>query len=414
MIKFYCAFCKKKIGVPDSYIGKQVQCPKCRLATVVPPVSASAPPDSPPPPPEEITADPFPSVYKKDPVSLAESVSPDDPVSLQSPAEQRPASDEKTDRAPAKARWFKSVEMGRSFGKDLLGLMSPIKTSSDIFTFSILLFLYSLTYVDQLIMLPCCVWFFARILLRGFIFTYLFNVLLETANGINHLPEFELPEDYWEMVRPYLQVIVSGLYTFLPFLVCLSLAITVMGFSFIDELIAADSFSNDPNIVQNEDFFDSFPNFDNQDIAPREPNTVIVEDFEEFYSDAYGEDEPPAQGAILLWVAIALFLVGLFFWPMIILNIVLGDTFIVNPVLIIMNIIRTFKAYFVCCLTMLAAAGLTYLSTFFITLEDLMLNFSIYMLLAAIGSVIGGLCVQIFTMRALGLLYRYHEEKLDW
>ncbi|MBN1766444.1 MAG: hypothetical protein JW860_14400 [Sedimentisphaerales bacterium] len=36
MIKFRCHNCNKKLGVQEDFIGRQVWCPKCTVATTVP------------------------------------------------------------------------------------------------------------------------------------------------------------------------------------------------------------------------------------------------------------------------------------------------------------------------------------------------------------------------------------------
>ena len=417
MIKFYCAFCKKKIGVPDSFAGKQVKCPKCHLAARVPPVSTPAPP-----PPsvnlDEITDDPFPSVKSKDLLSLEEPLLPDIPVPLQPQSAQEPKSDEDSDNKPPKTKWIKSVATGTGFGKDLLSLMSPIQSGSDAIAFVFLLILYVLANVDIPILMPLCIWFIARLLLKGYIFIYLFNILLETANGNNHLPEFELPDSYWDMIRTFLQVISSSLYAFLPLIAGIVISVFVIGSTVFTDYISDDSMSEDPYFVQDEEFFDAFPEFDDQIDMYNEPNTIPIEegfpeDTEDIYTDPYDQADMPSEGLSVLPALVALFFLGLFFWPMIVLNIVLGDTFLVNPVLVIMNIIRTFKAYFICCIAMFAAAGLTYLSIFSFALEGLIDN-NFFLILTLIAAVVGGLCVQIYAMRVLGLLYRYHEDNLDW
>ncbi len=447
MIKFYCAFCKKKIGVPESFAGKQVKCPKCQLAGRVPPVSTPAPTQSETITLDDVTDDLFPTVKPKDPLSLGEPLPPDspDPLQLSPDRESRsvcskcqfsinpqdktcvscgaeiadPKAEENPDETPQKTKWIKSIATGSGFGKDLLGLMFPIRSGADAIAFTFLLIIYTLATTNIPILSSMCIWMITRILLYGYFLIYLFNVLLETANGGNHLPEFELPDSYWDMIRTFLQGIVSIMYAGLPLVAGFFIAVSLIGFDKVDSYLIDDSMPDDSLVIQDEDFYDSFPAFENQDVWLIEPNTInpeggSSEDPNNVMIDSYGQDAMSWGEFTLVTSFLVLFFLGLFFWPMIVLNIVLGDSFVVNPIKVMMNIIRTFKAYFICCVALFIAAGFTYLSNFSATITGLISGNTLYMIFALVASVIGGLCVDIYAMRALGLLYRYYEEKLDW
>ena len=409
MIKFRCENCDKKIGVPEKYAGKLVKCPQCAEP-------ARVPQPEPEPGPE------------LEPVPAADNIWSDElmpPVPTDSPPSANYLEDvpvppppmEASPTASGKTKLIKSVETGISFGKDLLSLMSPIKNGGDAIVFIIFLIIFALANVNLPFSIPLMGW--AQLLLKGILFTFLFNVLLETANGNNHLPEFEMPESYGDLIRPYLQVVVSGLFAFLPLIISIIFAVVLLDSSVLDGYISADSTSEDSYLAQNDSFFDSFPEVAEQGNLDSEPNAIPIEEgfpggAEDIYTDTYNEADTSSQDLLMTVIFVVLFFLGLFFGPMIVLNIVLGDTYLVNPIKVIMNIIRTFKAYFVCCIALFAAAGLTYLSIFTITLDSMMENNSYYLIFALIATVIGGFSVQIYAMRVLGLLYRYHEEGLDW
>ena len=304
--------------------------------------------------------------------------------------------------ARSEAKLIKSVSVGTAFGKDLLSLMSPVKSLSDGIAFFILL----LMHIFANIKLPIPVPFmgYAQLLVQGIICTFLFNVLLETANGNNHLPEFEIPHSSWDLVRPYFQLLVSGFYAFLPCLICLVTAIIFFGFAFLDAI--------NPASEQTEDaFIEQEYVYEPEGSLPEKKEYFYAQD--NTYSGQIADATFTAAATTFMILLFFLFCVGLFFCPMIILNIVLGDIFFVHPVKIAMNIRRTFKPYFICCLALFAAAGLTYLSVAKYNPAGLTGdNFSLTIGLAA--AIVGSLCLEIYGMRVLGLLYRYHEDKLDW
>jgi len=119
-----------------------------------------------------------------------------------------------------------------------------------------------------------------------------------------------------------------------------------------------------------------------------------------------GAEEIDPVGKKVILVAM---LSCLFFWPMIILAIALRDSFFIRPDKLVMSIIRTFKPYIICCACLYAAVAAMFLSIAMYASEG-----QGGLIVAAITAQVGGLSIQIYAMRVMGLLYRYYGDRLDW
>jgi len=382
MIKFNCPICSKKIGVPDEYVSGRVRCPRCGNVIVVLSPELELEPLGPSEPvvatepqlPQEVMAD-----NESDDWDELESASPDEtiwtdemlassvsamaatqnedivhcancgvivvdgeicqmcghPVQKVQPEESLPDSNDQ--QSPQKT----------SFMKDLGRFLTPIRDFSDGVSFAMILLLT--LFVSYPIIFPFVG--LAKIMASGIICSFMINVMLETANGNEHLPSpANLPETWWEIVRPYYQLLISVFYAFLPgiivFLIYLAIKITS------------------------------------------------------------GAEEIGPVGKKVILVAM---LSCLFFWPMIILVIALRDSFFIRPDKLIASILRTFKPYIICCICLYAAVAAMFLSIAMYASEG-----QGGLIIAAITAQVGGLSIQIYAMRVMGLLYRYYGDRLDW
>jgi len=243
-----------------------------------------------------------------------------------------------------------------------------------------------------------------------------------------------MPTSSWDLVRPYFQMIVSYFYALLPFIACFIIGIwsviaaadSMNESDFLDVPVGQQYEMLDPGNepIDTEEFYSDME-------EPVRENEILQDDSEVFYEEpddsvfendeSYGSDNIIKQNLDKFATAafgffaltIFLFFAGLFFWPMIVMNIVLGDRFVINPAKVVMNVLRTFMPYLICCIAMYLTFLMFYLTNVTFAIKELSGD-SLAPLLGAITAIIGGLCVQIYNMRLLGLLYRYYGEKLDW
>ena len=388
MIKFRCSACSKKIGVPVEYATKRVRCPRCKDVIVIPapelelePVGALEPAAVVEPPlSHEVmaeTEDPPESesddLDELEPLSSDETIWTDEMLASSVSAmaasqdedivhcancgvivvdgetcqmcghpvrevQSEPSSlDSDDQQAPQKT----------SFIKDLGRFLTPIRDFSDGVAFVMILLLSM--FVSYPITFPFVV--MAKIMASGIVCSFMINVMLETANGNEHLPSpANLPETWWKIVRPYYQLLISAVYAFLPGIIVFLLYYTIKTTSGAEEI------------------------------------------------------NPVGQKVILVAM-----LSCLFFWPMIILVIALRDSFFIRPDKLVVSIIRTFKPYIICCVCLYAAVAVTFLSVAMYASKG-----QGGLIVAAITAQVGGLSIQIYAMRVMGLLYRYYGDRLDW
>jgi len=250
---------------------------------------------------------------------------------------ESPLPDSDTQQAP----------QGTSFMKDLGRLLTPVRDFSDGVTFFMILLLS--LFVSYPTIFPFVG--LAKLMASGIICSFMINVMLETANGNEHLPSpANLPETWWEIVRPYYQLLVSVIYAFLPGIIVFLIYYTIKITSGAEEI------------------------------------------------------DPIGKKVVLVTM-----LSCLFFWPMIILVIVLRDSFFIRPDKLIVSILRMFKPYIICCVCLYAAVTAMFLSIAMYASEG-----QGGLIIAAITAQVGGLSIQIYAMRVLGLLYRYYGDRLDW
>jgi len=470
MIKFRCHNCDKKIGVPENYATKMIKCPQCANPTIVPGVIYEEPAIEQIPLADESTSasedqsrqDGFPTLtpqteqddwtddmFETAPEAEAEAVDqerncpqcgtevPDDSEFCVNCGREVPLpKTTENDNLPQKKGLIGAMPAGKSFGIDVLRLMSPVRSLDDGISFFFLVILSAFVGID----------FFgpsfyggvfitiARLMILGIIYTFLFDVLLVTANGDDELPKFEMPTSSWDLVRPYFQMIVSYFYALLPFIACFIIGIWSV-------IAAADSMNEsdflDVPVGQQYEMLDpgnepiDTEEFHSDMEEPVRENEILQDDSEVFYEEpddsVFENDESYGSNNIIkqnldkfataafgfFALTIFLFFAGLFFWPMIVMNIVLGDRFVINPAKVAMNVLRTFMPYLICCIAMYLTFLMFYLTNVTFAIKELSGD-SLAPLLGAITAIIGGLCVQIYNMRLLGLLYRYYGEKLDW
>ena len=432
MIKFHCSKCDKKIGVPPEYAGKLIKCPRCKQPARVPELELEPPEE---PTPDYLGSDdllgsdhasdmeppkfdfPLQPDTQTPPAPAAQTPAPKKPTAPRCPKcltvipdgsefcitcghpAPLPAAEVKK-KETKKSGILRSVPMGKGFVTDLISMISPMKSGTDMIVFFVIFFLHLLANI------PFYIPLYVKVVILGMIYTYLFDLLLETANGNNHLPMFEMPETMLEVVKPFFQVIASSLYAFLPLVIWL--VVGVMSVS--NEMEDFDESYYDFSDIPVEQDYNDIPT--GMEEEPNDPDLYdMLNEEEDIFYDSY-EDESYFVGYFLLPVGI--FVAGMFFWPMIVLNIVLGDTFFPNPIKVFQNIGRTIKPYLICCGIMYLTSMLIWLSIFKFTLVGLFEGSSFILILAVISSLVGSLCIEIYAMRVLGLLYRHYEERLDW
>jgi hypothetical protein len=391
VIKFRCQDCQKKIGVPDSYAGLRVKCPQCGRTLAVPsaaPVIAGEGREQAPAPSGHVLVgavgqETEPICRESAPISPAD---PDEPVIQWSedfiipavtPAAPPPAaSPPKTcPRCGAAMNAEMAICVGcggilnptvlapgvtpvkTTFREDLLRLLAPIHSIGDGFIFFFLLIIsiaMNLNVPGGGIFL-----LMGRIMASGYFCAYMFSVIVETAGGEDKLPSLPGVTSYWEdIVRPYLCSLASFIYAFLPMLV----AAAVYGYKYLALQWEGEDAVFDP------------------------------------------------QGFRLI---VILGIVGLFIWPMVILGLALGDNLAtIRPDLVFRSIIGTIGPYSVCCACLYLCAMVMIWSerSFRAATGDSMGM----MVLRGIGGQVGALCLSLYGMRLMGLLYRHYKHRLAW
>ena len=431
VIKFDCTRCDKKLGVPDEYAGKRVRCPRCKHPVTVPELEIESVEE---PTPDSLgSEDRFESDYSPDlkPPQFDFPSRPDDqttpPTAEETPAPEKsaaprcskcltvipdgsefcitcghpaplPAPAEEKEE-PKKSGLLRSVPMGKGFVTDLISMISPVKSGSDAIVFVTLLIFHVLVFLP----IVRIFWFF----IYGAICAYMFDLLLETANGDDHLPKFEMPDSLWQALKPYLQIIVSFLYTFLPFTICL-IAVSASSSS---ETEKPDWVYNESTETSEGQEYDRYPAGTEEQSG--DPDTYDRNN-EQYPANEKSHDQDNSANRSHLYLLIVFLVAGIFFWPMIVLTIVLGDTFLPNPIKVIQNIGRTLKPYLICCIMIYLTSILIWLSIAKFSIEGLSVegNYIPYLIFTSV--LIGSLSIEIYSMRALGLLYRHYEERLDW
>lgn len=387
MIKFRCDGCHKKMGVPDDYAGKRVRCPQCHKTVIVP----SAAPAT-----QTQTAADSPVRSSGDhsvPLEAIELLSPQDeenrlvwtddllkPTSRPIPAPTSlhvvPPPIPSVRKCPkcgtevtgtANLCGICGCYVGggnrtvtesdqkpkRTFFQDLFYLLSPIHSVGDAIK---LFFLIIITIIMNL-----TVFFASFILISGIMVicgywcAYMFSIVVETAGGDDELPEFPGVLSFWEdILHPLLLWIASFIYAFLPMIV-MAVYYEINGLN------------------------SGTPTFGPQEKA----------------------------------IVFGLSLLGLFFWPMILLGLSLGESLSsVRPDFVLRSIANTFLPYLICCLCLCGCF--------------LLWNFSHSAMAHTHGGTLGGwiafsiagktggLCLWIYAMRTMGLLYRHYQHKLVW
>jgi len=351
MIKFHCSVCNKKLGVPDSYAGKRVKCPQCGSAIEV----AQPKPDAVPVGVEDFLTGPDFGIWSDEILTAAAEPKPKKVRPIITCKNCNAAISEDTEFCPvcsveiaAKAKPLpkKPPTRLRNFWYDLLKMFSPVSSFGDGINFVIVFILY----VYSNLPLPGILLGSSRGLIGGYIYAYFFNVLLEAANGNNSLPDLHAISSFWEdCIRP------AWLFSYSMFYACL-------------------------------------------------PAYVITVACVYLWSPGIGPAELFAGRSIV----IAIFS-GLFFWPMVVLNIALGDSFLVRFDKVLLSIIRMFVPYLIACFWLYVSAILVFLSFAKYTMNSFSNGFIVSILV-----ILAEMVVQIYSMRVIGLLYRHYREHLDW
>jgi hypothetical protein len=368
MIKFHCSICDKKLGVPVSYAGKKVKCPRCANPIRVP---------HPQEEPAQYPISENPGIWTDD--ILNSSVE----ANTEATGEREESRDaivatEDGNRCPQcgvtiskgticsfcgyrvdpndknfRPRDAEEKKSPTSFKGDLFRLVSPIHCLGDGITF---FFLFVLSVIASL-PLGGPLFGMAKFMITAYIFAYMFDVLVSTAGGEDELPNLPVLTDWWDdIIRPYLLFQFSFLYALLPGIAAL-----------IYFLIS---------------FYGS-----------------EVETF-------------PANQLVLL---VALFGLGLFFWPMTIMGLALGGSIVtIRPDYVLRSIMGTFFPYLACCVSLYLcclAWGISHFSFSAVVAKEG--SIAGYILIGLAGQ-IGGLCLWIYAMRTMGLLYRHYKHRLAW
>ncbi len=364
MIKFRCN-CEKKIGVPDEYAGKKVRCPACGTTSIVPFAA------------EPKIIEPAPAKPRPDTYSLSND---DDRSSIWSDdllEQTQPVADiEKNtcpecgfkvsanrDTCPSCHYSFvpdvstvvpvnapRGVSPFKRFVADTLKVLSPIGSVGDILTLAIATAIYLLPI---LLRYSSIYGLYGSFIIQGYFCTYMFHIMLETANGEMRLPNLPFSE-IEEIREPFFRFFVSFVYA------CLPITLALFGVFY---------WLNDMEEIS--------------DIIDR---------------------------AVEFGVPI-----GLFFWPMTALTFALGETVLVRPDKVVLSIIRTIGPYLVCCIILYLAYYLSFVAVG--QLSGLLLGDepSIENIIAInILFSIAGLLSQICAMRIIGVFYKHYKDHIDW
>jgi len=321
MIKFHCGTCGKKIGVPYEYAGKRVKCPGCANPVQVP--------EPEPEPVVDLAAEPGgEGIWTNDMLSQPEpAVSREEvsPINI-CPQCKSPLGPD-THRCPVCDQLIKEEPVAAA--KSVVGssfwrdLIGLLCPVRNLGD-GVTFFFVLIISIYAGLNLPGIFFLISKILASGYICAFLFSVLLETANGEDNLPSLPAVTEQWnDIIRPLLLFIGSVIYAFLPTIGLFILHVVSFGF-----------------VALNDDW------------------QMLVK---------------------------ITFFAGVFFWPMIILSIALGDTIALKPHLIIMSIVRAFGPYLVCCLCIYAASFLWILSPNIAGLSDGLSGIILFYLLMQIG-----------------------------
>ena len=245
-----------------------------------------------------------------------------------------------------------------TFWRDLISLACPIQGLSDFFIFIILIVL------SLFLVFPVfgALVFVGKILVTGYFYAYMFAIIVETAAGQDELPDMPGVTSIWEdVLRPFFLVIASGLYAFLPAIIVLII--------YIVRLVKSGGDTPDQRDIM--------------------------------------------EAIMAVPILLVLFIGGLFVWPMIMLGLALSESLsVVRPDLVIRSIIGTIGPYIVCCVCILLSwVAWVWAEGSFVKNADGSLG---TLLIAGLLSQIGGLCIWIYAMRAMGLLYRHYKHRLAW
>ncbi|MBN2210684.1 MAG: DUF4013 domain-containing protein [Sedimentisphaerales bacterium] len=387
MIKFRCNGCQKKMGVPDDYAGKRVRCPQCQQPVTVPVNAPSPPPPSVSSPVERSETNPVPLeafgelspqdednrlIWTDD---LLKPTSPPPSLPSMSPAGTSPPTPSlrKCPKCGTEVTgtvnicnicgcFVGGVNRGviesdekpkRTFWQDLLYLISPIHCIGDAIRLFFLLIITVLMNVTLYLM--SFMMLIGLITICGYWCAYMFSVVVETAGGEDELPDFPGIMSFWEdLLHPLLLWVASFIYAFLPMII-------MMIYYEINGLDSGD--------------------------------------------DTYGPKE--------LTVIIGLGGVGMFFWPMILLGLSLGESLgSVRPDLVLQSIAKTILPYLMCCLCLYGCVFLWYLS--YLAMVGAHGGSLGGWILVSIAGKIGSLCLWLYAMRTMGLLYRHYQHRLVW
>jgi DNA-directed RNA polymerase subunit RPC12/RpoP len=214
MIKFRCSGCSKKIGVPVEYASKQVRCPHCRNAVVVPkPETESASeaeliPETQAENLIELEAEPeTESIWTDEMLSPSVSIpspeTPESQLSVTSDMEESPQSEQ-----PHKAV------------NSLAGsIVYPIKGTGKYMLIALTVTLIGLNLISKLPVLriiPIIIGF----ILPWYFFAYLTKIISSSAAGDDELPDWPDMTALWDnVVSPTLSVLWTIAVSFAPVIV---------------------------------------------------------------------------------------------------------------------------------------------------------------------------------------------------
>jgi len=376
------------MGVPDDYAGKRVRCPQCGRTVTVPGAKTSLSTRSAPAPVKSDNANPVPldSLAALSPQDdeenrliwtddLLKPMSPP-PLPLQTSPDSVPPPIPSVRKCPKCGSevagtvricsicgcFVGGVSYGtnesdqkpkRSFWQDLLYLLSPVHSVGDgikLFFLIIISIIMNLTiYFASYILLS------GIIVICGYWCAYMFSVVVETAGGDDELPEFPGVMSYWEdLLHPFLLWIASFLYAFLP-------------------------------------------------------TIILVVYYEVTGLDRGGESFGPHEKTIVF----SLGAIGLFFWPMILLGLSLGESLgAVRPDLVLRSIGKTILPYVVCCLCLYGCVFLWFAS--YVNMVKDYSGSTGGLVFLWVADKVGGVCLWLYAMRTMGLLYRHYHRKLVW
>ncbi len=245
------------------------------------------------------------------------------------------------------------------FGKDLLRLAIPIRSTGEASTFIIIIILFTtIPFLVKASLFNCLTLFFL-VGIIGSLASFFFNILTDTAEGQDKLPYLAsifttLLEDFWQgVIVPISNFFGAILYAFVP---CM--------------MVSA------------------------------------------IYFFATGNKTPFADWPLPLFII--LLAVGVFFVPMVMLVLARNKlTLLFKPVEIFLSMLSVWKPYLMCWFCLLIAVGLALGANFFMEPyagETL----STTWVLVTPAICILDIWVWIYAMRVIGLLWRHYQHQLGW